>query len=281
MEPVAGCGLHSDKGNVALIDITRQEWLCLDLPTTGYEAAWDLQSRLVAARRDGVLDADVILLLEHHPVFTVGRRGGVDNLTVSEAFLEKQGIAVIQVERGGNITFHGPGQLVMYPIIDLRCPGLRVVEYVDKLEEVMIRTARDWGIPAGRNSLNRGVWVGNSKLGSVGIAIRRGISFHGAALNVNVSLKPFEWINPCGLQDVTVTSLQQQLSSSVSVRHVRERLKHHFSRVFNIELVESRSISDNAHEEAVAGCELRVQRIFSSLRHTERILWLKVMSRPC
>jgi len=190
----------------------------------------------VAARKAGVLDTNVILLLEHLPVFTLGKRGGRNNLTVSEAFLEKEGIAIIQVERGGNITFHGPGQLVMYPIIDLQGAGLRVVDYVHKLEEIMIRTAQDWGIAAERNSLNRGVWVGNSKLGSVGIAIRRGISFHGAAFNVNLSLQPFDWIKPCGLGDVTVTSMEKQLSRRVHMLHVRENVQHHIEEVFGAEL---------------------------------------------
>ena len=216
---------------------TKKRWLCIELPATEYRDAWNLQCRLVAARKAGVLDTNVILLLEHLPVFTLGRRGGRNNLTVSEAFLEEEGIAIIQVERGGNITFHGPGQLVIYPIIDLQRAGLRVVDYVHKLEEVMMRTAQDWGIAAERNSLNRGVWVGNSKLGSVGIAIRRGICFHGAAFNVNVSLKPFEWMKPCGLQDVTVTSFEQQLSRSVSMSHVRESLKHHLGVVLGVELV--------------------------------------------
>jgi len=233
---------------------TDNGWLCIELPITQYEEAWDLQCRLVAARRHGVLDTNIVLLLEHYPVFTLGRRGGRSNLTVSETFLAKEGIAVIQVERGGNITFHGPGQLILYPIIDLQGAGLRVVDYVHKLEEVMIRTAEDWDIAAERNPLNRGVWVGNSKLGSVGIAIRRGICFHGAAFNVNVSLEPFKWINPCGLVDIAVTSLEQQLSSSVSVSHVRESLKHHFCAVFEIDLVESRNVSVNPHEEAVASC---------------------------
>jgi lipoate-protein ligase B len=226
---------------------TTKNWLCTELPITQYREVWDLQSRLVAARKTGALDTNVILLLEHHPVFTTGRRGGLNNLSVSEAFLKEQGVEVIQVERGGNITFHGPGQLVMYPIIDLQNAGLRVVEYVHKLEEIMIGTARDWGIVAERNPLNRGVWVGKSKLGSVGIAIRRGISLHGAAFNVNVSLKPFEWMKPCGLQDVTATSLEQQLSSSVSMSHVRESLKEHLSAVFEIDLVESRNVSANPH----------------------------------
>jgi len=211
-------------------------WLCAELPVTQYMEAWDLQCRLVDARKSGSLESNVILLLEHPPVFTLGRRGGLENLAVSQGFLEEEGIAVVQVERGGNITFHGPGQLVMYPIIDLQRAGLRVVEYVHKLEEVMIRTAGDWGILAGRHSLNRGVWVGNRKLGSVGIAIRRGICFHGAALNVNVSLKPFEWINPCGLQDVTVTSLEQQLSHTLPMYDVRETVLDHIQAVFRAEL---------------------------------------------
>lgn len=216
---------------------TYTSWLCVELSTVAYKEAWNLQSHLVAVRKAGALDTNVILLLEHLPVFTLGKRGGLNNLTVPENFLVKEGIAVVQVERGGNITFHGPGQLVMYPIIDLQDAGLRVVDYVYKLEEVMIRTAQDWGITAERNPLNRGVWVGNSKLGSVGIAVRRGICFHGAAFNVNVSLKPFEWMKPCGLQGVTVTSLEQELSNRVSMNHVREGLRHHLGVVFGVKLV--------------------------------------------
>jgi lipoate-protein ligase B len=197
-----------------------------------YQEAWRLQSYLVAARRHGGLDTNVVLLLEHLPVFTLGRRGGLNNMTVTEDFLGEKGISVIQVERGGNITFHGPGQLVMYPIIDLQGARLSVVDYVGKLEEVMMRTAQDWGIEAERGALNRGAWVGNRKLGSVGIAIRRGICFHGAALNVNVSLKPFGWIRPCGLQDVRMTSMEQELSQRVSMNHVRETAKHYLGVVF-------------------------------------------------
>jgi lipoate-protein ligase B len=125
----------------------------------------------------------------------------------------------------------------MYPIIDLQGAGLSVVDYVGKLEGVMMRTARDWGIKAEGDALNRGVWVGNRKLGSVGIAIRRGICFHGAALNVNVSLKPFGWIRPCGLQDVRMTSMEQELSQRVSMNHVRETAKHHLGMVFGVKPV--------------------------------------------
>ena len=202
-----------------------------------YTKAWDLQNNLVGARKDGVIDKDIVLLLEHPPVFTLGRRGGLENLTVSEDFLNKAGIQVIHVERGGDITFHGPGQIVMYPIIDLRAARLGVIDYVGLLEEVMIRTVSDWGIEAERNPINRGVWVGNNKLGSIGIAIRRGISFHGMALNVNLFLEPFGWINPCGLQNIGMTSMERELSRKLSMDKVREAIKRYVESIFSVELV--------------------------------------------
>jgi lipoate-protein ligase B len=214
-------------------------WLCIELASTDYREAWDLQSSLVAARKDKRLATNLVLLLEHPPVFTLGRRGGMNNLAVSEKFLKEAGVQVIQVERGGDITYHGPGQLVMYPVVDLRTLNLTVADYVENLEEVMIRAAATWGIKAERNSLNRGVWVGNNKLGSVGIAIRRGICFHGIALNVNVSLQPFSWINPCGLEDVGITSMEQELGRNVPMNQVREAVKGHVASVFGIELVAS------------------------------------------
>jgi lipoyl(octanoyl) transferase len=170
----------------------------VDLPQIDYRDAWGLQSGLVAARREGRLARDLFIFLEHPPVFTLGRRGGRENLVVPESLLEKSGISVVQVERGGNITYHGPGQLVVYPIIDLQAAGLGVTEYVSALETVMIRLAADFGVNAQRDARNRGVWVGNNKLGSIGIAVRRGVSFHGLAFNANLALAPFGWINPCG-----------------------------------------------------------------------------------
>ncbi len=220
-----------------MYDRLDDRWLCIELPSIEYREAWRLQTGLVAARKDRIIDTNVILLLEHPPVFTVGRRGGLNNLTVSEDFLEKAGIPLIGVERGGNITFHGPGQLVMYPIIDLQVARLRVADYVEYLEEVMIRAAAHWSIKAERNSINRGVWIGNNKLGSIGIAVRRGICFHGIAFNVNLSLKPFGWINPCGLQDIGMTSMERELSCQVPMDQVRENLKRHVEAVFGVELV--------------------------------------------
>jgi lipoate-protein ligase B len=216
---------------------TDRKWFCIELPTTQYREAWDLQVRLVNERKDGTIDGDIILMLEHFPVFTLGRRGGLKNLNVSEDSLEESGISVIHTERGGDITFHAPGQLVIYPIIDLRAAGMGVTDYVGNLEEIMIRTAAHWGIAAVRNPLSRGVWIDNHKLGSIGIAIRRGICFHGMALNVGLSLEPFGWINPCGLEHIKATSMEQVLSCEISMGQVRQAVKSQIQEVFGVELI--------------------------------------------
>jgi lipoate-protein ligase B len=214
-------------------------WLCIDFDSVDYSVALDLQHRLVAARKSKVLEKDILLVLEHPPVFTLGRRGGRENLRVSSDFLEKSGIQVIQVERGGNITYHGPGQLVVYFISDLNATRMGVDNYVSRLEEVMLRIAADWNVPAERNDANRGIWVGNNKMGSIGIAIRRGVTFHGLALNANPSLEPFCWINPCGMQNIGMTSIQQESAHSVSMPQVRQSFKLHFTSVFGAKLVET------------------------------------------
>jgi lipoate-protein ligase B len=161
----------------------------------------------------------------------------MDNLNVPIAYLEGAKIPVFQVERGGNITYHGPGQLVLYPIVDLLRAGLKVVDLVWSLEEVAIRTATAWGIKAERNSANRGAWVGACKLASVGIAVRRGVSFHGIALNVSLSLEPFGWIHPCGLHGVEVTSMERELSRPVSPVKVRETMRGEIQAVCGVTLI--------------------------------------------
>jgi lipoate-protein ligase B len=210
--------------------------LSVNLPEIDYRKAWKLQTRLVEARKSRRLDKDIVLLLEHPSVFTLGRRGGKENLTVSEAFIHASGISIVHVERGGNITYHGPGQLVGYPIIDLHAAGLTVTDYVDALEELMIRTAAHWGVQAVRSPMNHGVWVGARKLGSIGIAVRRGISFHGFALNVNVALDPFRWINPCGLEGIGMTSMAQELSRKLPLEEVREVVQHNIEAIFQVHL---------------------------------------------
>ena len=220
--------------------------LCLEMSLKEYRAALDLQRNIAFARQTGVIENDVVLLLEHPPVFTLGRRAGIENLKASIAFLERKKIPVIPVERGGDITFHGPGQLVVYPIFDLTKAGLNVMDYVASLEEIMLLTVSNWGIRAEKNSANRGIWVADKKLGSVGISVKRGVSFHGFALNVNLSLKPFKWIHPCGLTDVGVTSMAQELSKKISMNPVREAVMNHLETVFGFELV-SIDVNDLNH----------------------------------
>ncbi len=208
----------------------------VDLGMLDYRTAWQLQTDLVSARIEGAIGDDIVLFLEHPPVFTLGRRGGLDHLLVSETFLKASGIPIVQVERGGFITFHGPGQLIAYPVMDLHAGRLGVVEYVAALEEIMQRTVAAWGIDARVNPANRGIWVGHKKMGSIGIALRKGISFHGLALNVNLDLTPFSWIQPCGLQGVEMTSMKQELDRELPMDEVRNAVMHHFEMVFGVRL---------------------------------------------
>lgn len=208
----------------------------LELDRIGYEEAWSLQHRTVEARAAGELAQDAIFVLEHPPVFTLGRRGGAENLRVPESFLDRSGIPIVHVERGGNITYHGPGQLVVYPIVDLRATRFKVVEFVSHLEEIMIRIARELGVSACRDPRNRGVWVGDCKLGSVGIAVRRGVSFHGLAFNVSPNLGHFGWINPCGLCGVGVTSLEKELGRPVSMGSVRKAARRNIGEILGMSL---------------------------------------------
>ncbi len=214
-------------------------FLVVDLQQVSYLAALDLQKLLVDARKSKQINSNIILFLEHTPVFTLGRRGGKDNLTVSDTFLKDQNIPVVQTERGGNITYHGPGQLVAYLIIDLDHQRLSVEDYVTNLETVMLQTAAEFGIDASQNSKNRGIWVNNKKMGSIGIAIRHGITFHGLALNVNLSLVPFQWINPCGMKDVEMTSLKQELKQELSMESARDILKSKIKHVFGCQFEHS------------------------------------------
>lgn len=208
----------------------------VDLPETDYQKVLDLQLAVVTAKTTGRLDADVILCVEHPRVFTLGRRGGRENLCVTEAFLAEKGVSVMPTDRGGNITYHGPGQLVVYPIIDLNRRRLKVVEFVSGLEQAMIRTASHWKIEAGTDPANRGVWLAGDKLGSIGITVRRGVSFHGLALNVNTDMEPFSWINPCGLNQVRMTSFEHHLGGPVAMEETRQVMAEQLTEILDISL---------------------------------------------
>ncbi|MGD8251388.1 MAG: lipoyl(octanoyl) transferase LipB [Desulfobacterales bacterium] len=208
-----------------------------ELGAMDYADAQRLQIRCAAARQTGELDKDLLLLLEHPPVFTLGRNGGRENLTVSDAFLDKAGVGLVQAERGGNITYHGPGQLVGYPIVDMEARRLSVTDYVDRLEAVLIETAGAHGVVADRNPMNPGVWVDGAKLGSIGLCLRHGIAFHGFALNVTIDLTPFSWIHPCGLKHVAMTSLDRELGLSPEMDAVNASLKRAFAGAFGVDWV--------------------------------------------
>jgi lipoate-protein ligase B len=217
----------------------------LDLGLIDYREAWALQEKLVAARLAKRLNRDVFLFLEHPPVFTLGRRGGLENLLVSQEFLKNAGVPVVHVERGGFITYHGPGQIVVYPIINLHTRRIGVKDFVAALEEAMLRTAAAWNIAAARNPVNSGIWAGDSKMGSIGIALRKGVSFHGLALNVNLDLTPFSWIQPCGLSGVGMTSMAKELDREISLADVGNALQGHLAAVLGISF-EARRLSDLA-----------------------------------
>lgn len=203
-----------------------------NLGVMGYEEAHALQLQCVQDQLDTGSCQEQILVTEHPPVFTLGRSGSLDGLLRSRGEIAGSGVHIVHTERGGDITYHGPGQLVVYPIVNLRKRNLSVSAYITLLEEVMVLTAADSGVTAVRDERNRGIWVGDNKIGSVGIRIRHGISFHGLALNVNLSLEPFRWVRPCGLMGVGVSSLQQELGRNISMETVKENMHKHLVTFF-------------------------------------------------
>ncbi len=215
----------------------RRPAFCLTLPETPYQEALDLQSSISARRSEGCLERDVFIFLEHPPVFTLGMRGGSEYITAPAEKFERAAIPVVPTDRGGTITYHGPGQIVMYPIVALREAGLRVVEFVSLLEELMIRASYRLGVTAGRDSRNRGVWVGEAKLGSIGLSVKRGVTCHGLAFNVRPDLEPFSFIDPCGLNGVKMTSVSAELGTDVPVADVLPGMKSDVEDLFNVKLM--------------------------------------------
>ncbi len=209
--------------------------MIIDLGCLAFEECWELQLRVHRARIEQLLP-DCLLLVEHHHVLTVGRRGSKDNLLVPEPVLREQGISCLVTERGGDITYHGPGQLMAYPIFALKRRGIGVIEFVKRLEEVMIRILKDYGIEGRRSKANRGVWVGDDKVGFIGISVRRGISFHGFALNVNPELSFFNLIHPCGLKGVKVSSISSLLGRKIPLEEVRDKATLFFEEVFDLSM---------------------------------------------
>ena len=206
------------------------------LGLVSYADGLRLQRELVAQRKAGTVP-DTLLLLEHPHVYTLGRNAKKENLLISAAQLVARGAQVFEIDRGGDVTYHGPGQLVGYPIVDLTQHRRDIAWYMRCLEEVFVAVAGEYGIPAGRLAGAPGVWVGNDKLVALGVHISRWVTSHGFAFNVNTDLRYFDGIVPCGLRDKGVTSLQKLLGRRVEMGEVAEKVVQHFGRVFELEIV--------------------------------------------
>lgn len=208
------------------------------LGVVGYQDALDLQASLVEERKQDRIP-DQLLLLEHPPVITLGVRTRNDRTHVlaSDASLASQGVGLFETGRGGDVTYHGPGQLVGYPIISLR-ERRDVHRYVRDVEEVLIRAVAEFGITAARVEGLTGAWVGQEKLAAIGVRISRWITSHGFALNVNTDLSHFQLIVPCGISDRGVTSMQRLLGRAIPLMDVEQAVTRAFAEVFDLETVE-------------------------------------------
>ena len=205
-----------------------------ELGRIAYGPALELQQQLIAARKAGTAP-DHLLLLEHPHVITLGRNGRQENLLASEEIMERAGISFFPTDRGGDVTYHGPGQLVAYPIMDLREWKRDVGAFVRAIEQTIIDTLADYGIEAGRIPKLTGVWVGDRKIAAIGVHISRWVTSHGLALNVSTDLSYFQYIVPCGLTK-PVTSMAQ-LGVRVTLEEVSRSLAAHFGRVFDCEIL--------------------------------------------
>ncbi len=227
--------------------------LTVDLGLIGYAEAYALQKRIVAARKADAIE-DVLLLCEHPHVITQGRNGKREHLLASDNVLRQKGVAFYESSRGGDITYHGPGQIVGYPILNLAAIRRDVVWYVRMLEEVMIRASGDFGVVAAREAGKTGVWVATEensprsaqrsqsgtetaeKLGAIGVHLSRWVTSHGFAYNVSTDLRFFDLIVPCGIADRKATSLEKLLGHGVDSREVAARLTQRFGEVFGLDV---------------------------------------------
>lgn len=210
----------------------------IDLGQKGYQEVWELQEKLLQEVIDRKLKGEdfpgYLLFVEHFPVYTLGKSGNEANMLIDTIQLRAKHAEFIKVDRGGDVTFHGPGQLVVYPIVNLESFGLGVRDYIDKLEEIVIRTIASYGIAGERLSGATGVWLAPAtpqarKICAIGVKCSRYVTMHGLALNVNTDLDYFNYIHPCGFVDKGVTSLQKELGRPVNMHEVKEQMLTSFS----------------------------------------------------
>lgn len=222
-----------------------------DLGRMRYEPVWAYQESLlakgVAAKSSGGETAHHFLLVEHPPVYTLGKSGKMEHVLISEEERQLKGIEFFKINRGGDITFHGPGQIVGYPILDLEKIYTDIGRYLRELEEVIIRTMADYGVKGERSAGETGVWIDadvpgrERKICAMGVRCSRWITMHGFAFNINTDLDYFNYIIPCGIQHKQVTSLQQELGREVSMEEVKKKLIGHFSQVFGLRIEQAQN----------------------------------------
>ncbi len=205
-----------------------------------YQTAWDWQRELHQQRVAGEIP-DTLILTEHPHSYTIGKAGGENHLVADERVLKQNGIGVYRIDRGGDITYHGPGQIVGYPILDLHNYYLDVHRFLRDLEEVIIRTLAEYDIRAGRVDGLTGVWVNGAKIAAIGVKVSRWVTMHGFAFNVNTDLKYFGNIVPCGISDKPVTSMEKLLGTKLDFEEVQNLIHHKFEEVFEIDLIEDAS----------------------------------------
>jgi lipoyl(octanoyl) transferase len=207
------------------------------LGTVPYNEALERQFELLQKRQNGEIN-DTLLLLEHPAVITMGRRTPESHILAARNWLQDQGVTVEAIGRGGDVTYHGPGQLVGYAIFDLRDHDLGVRDYIEKLEEIIITTLQDtFALSSGRDAINRGVWIGTRKICAIGVAVKRSVTMHGFGLNLNTDLKHFEWIVPCGIQGRGVTSVQNETGAVVDIQKTAQAIADQFQKTFHYEQV--------------------------------------------
>ncbi|MCX7994619.1 MAG: lipoyl(octanoyl) transferase LipB [candidate division WOR-3 bacterium] len=204
----------------------------LDLGLKDYKEVWEFQKILHAKRIEDKIP-DTLILVEHNPVLTLGKSGRLENIKIPVSLLKAKGIDFYQVERGGDVTFHGPGQLVGYPIFNINKGLAGIRPFIEKIEDSIINTLHDFGISGRKIEKMIGVWIGEKKICSIGIAVKKWVSFHGFALNVNNDLSYFELINPCGFKDIKMTSMQEVLQTPIAMEKVKVAIIKSFMAIFN------------------------------------------------
>jgi lipoyl(octanoyl) transferase len=212
---------------------------------TSYQDAWELQQHTAERVRDG--GEPVLILLQHPPTYTIGARGKSEHLLLTQEAYLQRGAEVHQTDRGGDVTFHGPGQVVGYPVMNVRAQSRGPVSYVRSLESMLIDVLARFGITGERSERNAGVWVGRAKIAAIGVRISRGITTHGFALNVNTDLSYFDDIVPCGLSDAGVTSIQAITGETFDIEDVETEVASAFARTFEFELIDEREEVASGH----------------------------------